>query len=230
MMTCIILEDEIPAQNILKNFISRVPSIQLLATFQTATAASSFLNSTEIDFILLDINLPDIQGIDFIKSVNNPPKIIITTAYPNYAVASFELETITDYLVKPFSYDRFLKSIRKVETSIQTTSYKHNYIFLNIDKTLHKVRINDILFITSDRNYVTFITTSKKYVLLDTLKEWKSKLSDDFVQIHRSYLINLNYIEKIQGNVLFISNHKLPIGRTYKSNFLKSFQFKKNSF
>ncbi|CAM1341503.1 LytR/AlgR family response regulator transcription factor [Tenacibaculum amylolyticum] len=228
MITCIIIEDELPAQNILKNFIRKVPNIELIATFQTAKEANIFLNETPVDFLFLDINLPDILGIDFIKTIQNPPQIIITTAYPTYAVDSFELETIVDYLVKPYSFDRFLKAIVKVEKNTQRTQYASNdTIFLNIDKTLHKLYLNDILYIESDRNYLTFITFQKKYVLIDTLKSWKTKLPSHFYQVHKSYLINLNHIERIIGNEVYLGDQNIPIGRTFKSDFIKKFNSKK---
>ncbi|MFY7670560.1 LytR/AlgR family response regulator transcription factor [Tenacibaculum sp. MEBiC06402] len=224
-MNCIILEDEIPAQNLLKIFIDKVPDLNLVKTFQTAVDANEFLKEHTVDFLFLDINLPDILGIDFIKTVKNPPQIIITTAYPNYAVESFELDTIVDYLVKPFSFDRFLKSIHKVEQTlnrIQTKPTNH-YIFLNIDKTLHKVTLEDILFIESDRNYLTFVTPNKKYVFIDSLKNWNSKLTDSFIQVHKSYIVNLNHIDRISGNEINIDSQKIPIGRTFKSEFIKKF-------
>ena len=149
-MTCIILEDEIPAQNILKNFLGKLPDMQLKCTFKAAIEANSFLKNETVDLVFLDINLPDISGIDFIKTIKNPPAIIMTTAYPDYALSSFELETIVDYLVKPFAFDRFLKAINKAEKSIKKASNfqeenNSETLFLNVDKTHHKIVVNDIL-------------------------------------------------------------------------------------
>ncbi len=223
-MNCIIIEDEKPAQNILKNFIRKVPNIELLDCFQTAKSAYAFLKDTKVDFIFLDINLPDILGIDFIKTVKDPPLVIITTAYPDYALGSFELETIVDYLVKPFSFDRFLKSIRKIEKrTTETITETIDHTFLNIDKTLHKLFFKDLLYIESDRNYIVFVTINKKHVLIDTLKCWNSKLPKYFFQLHKSYIVNLNHIEKISGNEVFVDKKRIPIGRTFKSEFLKNF-------
>ncbi len=148
-MNCIIIEDEIPAQKILQNFISKIPSLTLVDTFKAAIEANSFLNTNTVDVIFLDINLPDISGIDFIKTIKNPPAVIMTTAYPDYAVSSFELETIVDYLVKPFSFDRFLKAINKVKArSIQEVNdleEDSDILFLNVDK------INCFLLFTHNR-------------------------------------------------------------------------------
>ncbi|TCP28007.1 LytTR family two component transcriptional regulator [Tenacibaculum skagerrakense] len=228
-MNCIILEDEIPAQNLLKIFISKVPTLQLVGTFQTANDAKEYLNEHTVDFIFLDINLPDILGIDFIKTVKNPPQVIITTAYPKFAVESFELDTIVDYLVKPFSFDRFLKAIQKVEKAISITQAKSsNNIFLNIDKTLHKVNLDDVLYIESDRNYLTFVTKHKKYVFIDSLKNWSTKLTENFIQVHKSYIINVHQIDKLAGNDIYIGINKIPIGRTFKQEFIKKFNPKNN--
>jgi len=145
-MTCIILEDEIPAQNILKNFLGKLPNVKLISVFKAAIEANSYLKTNTVDLVFLDINLPDISGLDFIKTITNPPAIIMTTAYPDYALSSFELETIVDYLVKPFGFDRFLKAINKAEKFIEKsrTSNKESdneTLFLNVDKTHHKIVI-----------------------------------------------------------------------------------------
>ncbi len=225
-MTCIIIEDEIPAQNILKNYLSKLPSMELKGVFKAAIEANTFLNTDTVDVVFLDINLPDITGIDFIKTIKNPPAIIMTTAYPDYAVSSFELDTIVDYLVKPFSFDRFLKGINKAKERIvkpeNTPTAKKETIFLNVDKTLHKIVLQDILYLESDRNYITVVTKTQKLSYIDSLKNWKEKLPEEaFIQIHKSYIINSKCVDKIVGNELYIQTNRLPIGRTYKQELLK---------
>lgn len=225
-MTCIIVEDELPAQNLLKNYLSKIPDMQLLATFQSAMDANNYFKSNTVDLVFLDVNLPDISGLDFIKTVKNPPAIIMTTAYPEYAVSSFELDTIVDYLVKPFGFDRFLKAVNKAEDRLikkdVVNQTVEDSIFLNVDKTLHKIILNDILFLESDRNYITIVTQTQKLSFIDSLKNWSQKLPDlEFVQIHKSYIINAKYVTKISGNEVYINTHRLPIGRTYKANLLK---------
>ncbi|WBX71043.1 LytR/AlgR family response regulator transcription factor [Tenacibaculum retecalamus] len=223
-MNCIIIEDELPAQNIVKSYIRKIPDLELIAAFQTAISANEFLKSNTVDIIFLDINLPDISGLDFIKTIKNPPKIIITTAYPDYAVSSFELDTIVDYLVKPFSFDRFLKAVTKAENQVSNIKVKdREVIYLNIDKTIHKVYLEEILYLESDRNYVTFFTIDRKLTIIDSLKNWKDTLDARlFLQIHKSYVVNLKKIEKFTGTNLFIKNKILPIGRTYKKELLIS--------
>ena len=225
-MTCIIVEDELPAQNLLKNYLSKIPDMQLLATFQSAMDANNYFKSNTVDLVFLDVNLPDISGLDFIKTVKNPPAIIMTTAYPEYAVSSFELDTIVDYLVKPFGFDRFLKAVNKAEDRLikkdVVNQTVEDSIFLNVDKTLHKIILNDILFLESDRNYITIVTQTQKLSFIDSLKNWNQKLPDlEFFQIHKSYIINAKYVTKISGNEVYINTHRLPIGRTYKANLLK---------
>lgn len=224
-MNCIVIEDEIPAQKILQNFIGKIPNLQLIGTFNAAIAAHSFLNSNEVDLIFLDINLPDISGLEFIKTVKNPPSIIITTAYPDYAVSSFELDTIVDYLVKPIRFERFFKAINKIkskqEESLEVDESKS--IFLNVDKTHHKIILNDIIYVESDRNYISLITKNKSLSFIDTLKSWVDKLDNQqFIQVHKSFIVNVKRVDKISGNTLFIADKKIPIGRTYKLELLKT--------
>lgn len=226
-MNCIIIEDEIPAQKILQSFIGKIPYLTLQNTFKAAIEANGYLNSNTVDIIFLDVNLPDISGIDFIKTVKNPPAIIMTTAYSEYAANSFELESIVDYLVKPFSFDRFLKAINRVkiksEIATDTTSEdEKKSIFINVDKTHHKIILDDIIYIESDRNYLTVITTTQKLTYIDSLKNWTEKLCDEqFVQVHKSYIINSKKVDKVSGNQVFINDLKIPVGRTYKQELLK---------
>ncbi len=226
-MTCIIVEDEIPAQNILRNFLGKLPDIEIKGVFKAAIGANSFLNSEIVDVVFLDINLPDISGLDFIKTIKNPPAVIMTTAYPDYAVSSFELDTIVDYLVKPFSFDRFLKAINKAKDRVGRPpngfeEQKGETLFLNVDKTLHKIVLGDILYLESDRNYITVVTKTQKLSYIDSLKSWRGKLPEQqFIQIHKSYIINSGYVDKISGNELYINTNRLPIGRTYKQELLK---------
>ncbi len=225
-MTCIILEDEIPAQNILKNYIGKMPHLKLLDTFKAAIEANGFLNTTKVDIVFLDINLPDMSGLDFIKTVKNPPAIIMTTAYPDYAAHSFELDTIVDYLVKPFSFNRFLKALNKAKSRIETVkpvskSSSEEAVFINVDKTMHKVVIDSILYIESDRNYITIVTETQKLCYISSLKYWVEKLkSPHFIQVHKSFLINSKFVDKISGNTAFLNGSKIPVGRMYKQELM----------
>lgn len=227
-MNCIIIEDEIPAQNLLKNYLSKLPNLKLKGVFNAGIEAHHFLKTNTVNIIFLDINLPDISGLDFIKTIKNPPLIIMTTAYPDYAVNSFELDTIVDYLVKPFGFDRFLKAVNKAEQRLEIDhKTEQNSIFLNVDKTLHKIILEDILYLESDRNYITLVTKTQRLSFLDALKNWTEKLPQDcFIQIHKSYIINSKFVNKITGNELYLESNRLPIGRTYKQELLKRLHVK----
>ena len=232
-MKCIIIEDELPAQKILQNYISRLPELELLGCFQSAIEANTFISKNTVELIFLDISLPYISGMAFLKTIPNPPKVIMTTAYHQYAAESYDLDMVIDYLVKPFSFERFLKAINRMPQNPILKSDKvdntdinqlvSDHVFINVDKSLHKIILKDLLFVTSEKNYVTIVTKSTKHSFLGNLKDWTKKLpSNSFIQVHRSYVLNYNYIDKINGNLLSINNYKIPIGRNYKENlFLK---------
>ena len=232
-MKCVIIEDEIPAQNLVKHYISKLPELELIGAFQSAIEANRFVQNNAVDLIFLDINLPDITGIQYIRTLNNPPRVIITTAYPEYAAESFELDTICDYLVKPFSFDRFLKAINKVKNGTvhpmetNATIAEGASIYVNIDKTLHKIQYRDILFLESDRNYITLATLNGKFTFIDSLKNWIEKLpTEDFIQVHKSYIVNYRQIQKIKGNLLYLREQSIPVGRTFKAQLKERIKLK----
>ena len=226
-MRCIIVEDEIPAQRILQNYISKFPELELLGSFQSALKANDFIREHDPDLIFMDINLPDITGINYLKTLTSPPLVIMTTAYHEHAVESFELETICDYLVKPFSFERFLKAINKAKNqtfipSKSGASEEIDHLFINVDKTLHRINTSDILYVASDKNYVTVVTKKARLSYIASLRNWMDMLpQDQFIQVHKSYIINHKVIEKITGNLLIISDEKIPVGRTFKTALLK---------
>jgi len=234
-MRCIVVEDEIPAQKIVQNYISKLPDLDLAGTFQSALEANAFMKTTAIDLIFMDINLPDINGIQYIKTLINPPKIIMTTAYPNHAAESYELDAICDYLVKPFSFERFLKAINKVKNDVPFRAGDAeeieavNNIFVNVDKTLHRIDLRDILYIESDKNYVTVVTRNSRLCYIDSLKNWLEKLPENnYGQVHKSYIVNYGEIKRITGNLITIGNNKIPVGRTYKTALFKKLNLNPN--
>lgn len=232
-MNCIIIEDEIPAQEILISYIEKIPDLKLLGVFNSTLKANAIVQSEPVDVLFLDINLPDISGMSYLKTLKKPPIVVITTAYANYAAESFEYSSIIDYLVKPFNFERFLKSINKIDAgqtavrriqhqSIKEITKNEESIFINVDKTLHKINLTDIVYVQSDRNYVTVVTKEFSLVFIDALKKWTLHLKqNNFVQIHRSFIININYIEKLTGSIVYINKEKIPVGKTYKSNLFK---------
>lgn len=227
-MNCIIIEDEIPAQEILISYIKKIPELEMKGVFNSALKANKILKEEQVDILFLDINLPNISGINYLKTLQNPPFVVMTTAYSDYAAESFEFETIVDYLIKPFSFERFLKAINKIENKQSLPSQLVNLeaievtknedaVFVNVDKTLHKIDLVKIIYVQSDRNYVTVVTENISLSFIDSLKKWNEYLTDDrFLQTHKSFIINLNYIEKVTGNLVYINKQKIPVGRTFK--------------
>lgn len=218
-MVCIVIEDQPPAQRILKKYIEDIGVLNLVGVFPDALEAMIFLKSQNVDLIFLDINLPKISGIDFLKALPNPPHIILTTAFSDYALESYELN-VTDYLLKPFSFERFSKAVNKVLPNSNSASTNELYIKSGFEHI--KIIIADILFIKSDADYTEIITEKKKYLSNESLRHWLEVLSKhQFIRIHKSYIINTKKIEKFSRNTVTISqNHKLPIGRAFKEDFI----------
>lgn len=232
-MKCLIIEDEKPAQRVLEKFIANSPNLSLAGVFKTAMDAQATLGQENADLIFLDINLPLISGIELLKGLKNPPLVIITTAYSEYALESFELDVV-DYLLKPFSFERFVKAtnkafkLGKAEPSLESERFKNpsnQQVIINVDKVLYQLNIADVYYVASDKDYVCFYTLQRKYVLLGSLSSWMEKLKDKgFCRIHKSYLVNLDHILTIKGNTVGLDMIELPIGRSYRSQFLLSFK------
>ncbi|MBD2769484.1 response regulator transcription factor [Hymenobacter sp. BT664] len=231
-MRCFIVEDELPAQRVLQKYLALIPGTEVVGTYQSAIEASAALQSTHVDTLFLDIRLPLLSGTDFLKTLVNSakPNVIITTAYPEYAVEGFELDVV-DYLVKPFSFERFLKAINKVRSfaatpgPVQLPSAVGPALFVNADKTLHKVLLVDILYLESVKDYVRIVLPEQKIMFLDNLKSWEEKLpAQQFARIHKSYIVNLDKIRKVHGNIVALPHAELPIGRTYRDDFFRRLQ------
>ncbi len=221
MIQCLILEDEKSAQKVLKSYIEKTPFLECIGIYETGLT----IPATELqkaDVLFLDIQLPELNGLSFLKTISNPPKVIVTTAFPNYAVEAFE-EAVVDYLLKPFSYERFFKAISRVRNdAIYQNKEIDKNLFLYSDKTLYKINIDEVLFLKAEVDYVNVVTEEKNYLILDSLRNWNEKLKNfKFIQVHRSYIINIDKITKIYGNQIFIGDKAIPIGKTYKEDFLK---------
>ena len=232
-MKCIIIDDEPLAVDLLKDFVSKVDSLQLINTFNNAIDAISAMNKMEVDLIFLDIEMPHFTGIDFVKAINNRPLIIFTTAYSNYAVEGFEFGAV-DYLVKPIPFNRFLKSVVRAQhlfSSIDTVektipaivavTASNNFMFVRAEYENVKINYADILFVEGLKDYVKIYTTDGKYILtLMSLIKLENTLScKGFCRIHRSYIVNLSHIKSIQKNKVLIIDRRLPISESYKTTF-----------
>lgn len=220
-MQCIILEDEKSARDVLQGYIQKTPFIACSGIYESGLDIPPEA-LRETDLLFLDIQLPEINGLNFLKTLQNPPKVVCTTAYSNYAIEAFE-EAVVDYLVKPFSYERFFKAVTRVREQLShLKKEKTEQLYLYADKTIYSIATNDILFIKAEVDYVNVITKEKEVLILDSLRNWNEKLQGlEFIQVHRSYIINTNEITKVYGNQIFIGDATVPIGKTYKEAFFK---------
>jgi len=228
MISCIIIEDQPPAQRILKKYITDIGNLELKNTFGDALSALEYLKHQPIELIFLDIHLPKISGIDFLKILSQKPKVILTTAFPNYALESYELDVV-DYLLKPFSFERFVKAVSKVnyirerQPTIPTGApyAAMDFIFIKTGSDFQKIEIAAIQFIKSNGDYTQIFMPKDRYLVSQPLKYWLDKLNPkSFCRIHKSYLINVSHISKVSGNQIYIGEQILPIGRTYKEEFV----------
>ncbi len=235
MTRCIIIEDQSPAQRILANYIGDVPQLQLVKTFGDALAALDFLKTNSIDLIFLDIHLPKLSGMAFLKLLSPRPKIIFTTAFTEYAIDGYELDAV-DYLLKPFSFERFYKAVSKIiypktlkptaslSTNADTREEPNDFIFIKTGNDFLKLEIAAIQFIKSLGDYTQIFTTTGKHLVSYPLKYWSKNLPTKyFCQIHKSTVINIRHVEKVSGNQLFIKQETLNIGRTYKETFFRDY-------
>lgn len=222
-MRCLIIDDEPAARDILKTYITDTEELQLTGESKNALEARSALKEHEIDLIFLDINMPRLSGIDFLKTLDQPPKVILTTAYSEYALDGYELDVV-DYLLKPFSFDRFLKAVEKASRSISEPKEQDEYITIKADSKLYRIPYQEILFAESQGDYLTVHTQEQKITFYQTMKDFCERLPKHlFVRIHRSFLVSLSCIEFVEGNQVKIGEHKLPISKSYKGNFIKKY-------
>jgi len=228
---CLIVDDEPLSLDILEKFIADIPELELVDTCLDAFEAMAKIKELNIDLIFLDINMPKLSGLNMVKSMENLPEIVFTTAYPEYAVDGFELN-ILDYLVKPISFERFVKTINKAQRKLahqnkDFDSSKQAFMMVKENKKLYKLFFSDIKYIQSMGDFVKIFTDEKVYILSNTLKHIKSQLNDRlFVQIHKSYIISINAFKYLEGNQVLIGKSRLPIGLTYKNELLKALKTK----
>lgn len=217
-----IIEDQLPAQRILKGYIDKVNNLELVGTYLNPIKALNELDSKEIDILFLDIHLPKISGINLLKSLNKAPNIVITTAFSEYALQGFDLDVI-DYLLKPYSFDRFLKSISKIKRVVkeeQPILYQQD-IFVKTKGVIQKIKIKDILFIESKGDFVLLSTQVERHIVSSSLQKINNKLGSNFIRCHKSYVIKLSAIDKIVGNTIKIGMFSIPIGRTFRDKLIK---------
>lgn len=223
MINCLIVEDEALAAKVIETYLQPLADFKLIGRVPNAIEAYNFLNEQTVDLIFLDINMPSLSGLDFLKSLKNPPLVIITTAYREYAVEGFELNVL-DYLVKPISMPRFLLAIDKVHLQLQSTTHPgstghtsdEHHILLKVDKKHMRIALSDIYYIESLKDYIRVKTRTGDYITHQTLTAITDLLpSEHFRRIHRSYTVSLDMVTALNGNALEINDRLLPIGRNY---------------
>ena len=219
---CIIIEDEPLAVKVLSDYISQVPFLELQGTFKDAILATDYLRNNNTNLIFLDIHLPKLKGMAFLKTLAHPPAVIITTAYHQYAVEGFDLN-VTDYLLKPFDFERFLLAVTKVKTTqtekqISTESQEvKNFIFINVQKKKVKILFSEIVYIESQKEYIKIITTKKEYISKMSTHEIEDLLPANlFKRIHRSFIISVSKIESYTAEIVEVNGVSIPIGRGYR--------------
>ncbi|WCL81823.1 LytTR family DNA-binding domain-containing protein [Saprospira sp. CCB-QB6] len=231
-MNVLIVDDEPLARDVLQTYIEKLPSLTLIGSCQNAIEAFEQLNSQKVDLMLLDIHMPQISGIDFLKTLAQPPLVIFTTAYSNYALESYELNVV-DYLLKPIAFDRFVKAINKAielqknrgqerQAPVEEPQTKgSDYIFVKADKKLIKVRFDEIFYIEGLKDYVILHTPQGRIVTLQTMKLLEAKLPAHlFKRVHRSYIANLSKIAMLEGNMLELNGKSIPVGKNYRDELL----------
>ena len=232
MIKYLTIDDEFIAHDIIKDYCDMLPNMQLMKHCYDAIEAIEYLNSNTVDLIFLDLNMPKLKGFDFLKTLTNAPKVIVTTAYKEFALEGYELN-ISDYLLKPFSFERFLKAVNKTTKVIEpkpiisttVTASKTERIFLNSNKKHIQVVVSEILYIEADGNYSKIVTLNETISIREKISNILEMLaSTDFVQVHKSFAVAKQHINSIEGNRIFIKEYIIPIGKMYKMNIIKLIQ------
>ncbi|MFT5914568.1 MAG: DNA-binding LytR/AlgR family response regulator [Flammeovirgaceae bacterium] len=231
MIKYLIIDDEYIAHNIIQGYADLLPNLKLQKNCYDAIEALQYLNENTVDLIFLDLNMPKLKGFDFLKTLSNPPKVIVTTAYSEFALEGYELNVV-DYLLKPFSFERFLKAVNKAvntsdsqpspATKSSTVNEVAKSIFLRNDKKYTQVMLEDIQYIEASGNYTKVITNQETIITREKISDMLSVLeSDSFLRIHKSFAVAIRHVRCIEGNQIFIDKHIVPIGKMYRSNLMQ---------
>ncbi len=231
----LLVDDEPLALQVLENYVSQLPELELAGMCSNAIEANEKIQNEDIDLLCLDIKMPQISGIDFLKSLKNPPLVIFTTAFSNYALESYSLDVV-DYLLKPISFDRFMMAINKVTERMNNkkslSQHEDDYFYVKADKKLIRVKYDDIIYIEGLKDYVIIRVDESRIVTLQTMKSLTDKLPDDrFIRVHRSYLVNIDRINSIMGNMIEVfekgKTKLIPIGKNYKDDLMETIEKKR---
>ncbi|HEY4322339.1 MAG TPA: LytTR family DNA-binding domain-containing protein [Mucilaginibacter sp.] len=239
MIRCLIVDDEPLALQILEDYISKIPFLQLIKSTTNPIEALTLVQEGNIDLVFLDVQMPELTGIQFLKISNGKAKVILTTAYPQYALEGYELDVI-DYLLKPIAFDRFFKSVQKAQSILQPHSaanaksvqaepvqqpqqdFLSDFIFVKTEHKIQKVYLNDILFIEGLKDYISIFTPAERIITLQNMKKMEDALPPrHFTRVHKSYIVSINKIDSIERSRIFIKDKIIPVGDTYRDEFFK---------
>ena len=239
-LKCAIIDDEFLARKYLKDYVSKLPMLELVGDFNSPLKAMELIKSGGVDLIFLDIQMPEITGIEFLKTMDRAPHVVLTTAYEEYALEGYELNVV-DYLLKPFSFERFLKAVNKVQEleeknqKIQSGEHEpsdvnlkpqlmEDHMIIRADRKLYKINYEDLVYIEGQKAYVTFHTKKKNITALASLRDLEEQLpSSHFLRIHKSYIVSIHEMESLEGNQVEIGGIRLPVGKSYRSAVEKVF-------
>lgn len=226
MIKYLIIDDEYVAHDIIKGYCDMLPNMQLMENCYDALEAFEYVSQHSVDLIFLDLNMPKLKGFEFLRTLPNPPKVIVTTAYKEYALEGYELN-VTDYLLKPFSFERFLKAVNKAvgsfgkpaSTKIEVQTESSGSIFLKENKKYTQVKINSILYLEASGNYTKVVTKNETLTVREKISDLLSSFPvEGFIQVHKSFAVAVKHINNVIGNRIFMGDHEIPIGKIYKSN------------
>ncbi len=226
MIRTLIVDDEPLAHDIIESYVAKIPDMEIVGKCDNAIEANQLIQQGEVDLVFLDIQMPEMTGIQLVKSLTNPPKVVFTTAFAEYAVEGFDLNAV-DYLLKPIAFDRFLQAVNKVKEGLDNVATNFDdFFFVKADKKLVKVHFSEILYIEGLKDYVIIKKEQGRVIALQTMKSLEKKLpSDIFMRVHRSYIVNIHQIKAVVGNTIEIVENGqpkfIPIGKNYKEELLK---------
>lgn len=229
VMKCVAIDDEPLALDILKDYMAKVPFLECVGVFRNPLKALDYIRRKKIDLIFLDINMPDLSGIQFLKTLKKPPLVVFTTAYSEYALESYDYDAV-DYLLKPIEFERFVKAANKAGEMLRVKSKdmsilsgERDYLFIKSGTNFHKVKTKDIYYIKGTGNYVTFVLDQKEILSLMTMSKALESLPEElFVRVHKSYIVNSLHVDLIENEEVRIRSERIPIGESYRQSFFDS--------
>ena len=229
---CLVVDDEELARTLLENYIARVPGLEPIAFCANPLEAMNILRKETVDLLFLDIQMPELTGIEFLRTLQQKPVVVFTTAYADYALEGYSLD-VTDYLLKPFSFERFLQAVNKAGAALQAKMAapapqsgsqlpEKDYLLIKADHKVHRIKYGDIIYIQSMREYVAFHTDNGRILSLNSLKQLEEELPPErFIRVHKSYMVAIGRINTMEGNLLHVGKEKIPVGANYRDALVK---------